>query len=162
MCDGLNLAVSTKAALLRQGICEMGLFCQLFDRTGNFRPETMLLSCGVADLVATCFGGRNAKCGKEFARRRQAQLNHRNGASEQKGERLGFTVNEELTELWRDIEAELLGGQKLEGVGTCRELMLSLQSGNQHLGGGQFPLFRRIHEVAFEGAAFSSLFQWEL
>lgn len=31
--------------------------------------DTMLLSCGVADLIVTCSSGRNSKCGREYVRR---------------------------------------------------------------------------------------------
>eukprot|EP01034_Spumella_vulgaris_P022468 gene22468-28595_t len=70
-CDGLKLGVSSKAALIRQGTKETALFCRMFDRTGNHKTDTMLLSCGIADIIATCFGGRNRKCGQAFAEQLQ-------------------------------------------------------------------------------------------
>jgi glycerol-3-phosphate dehydrogenase (NAD+) len=36
-CDGMQLGVSSKAALIRQGTKETALFCKLFDRTGNHK-----------------------------------------------------------------------------------------------------------------------------
>lgn len=44
-------------------------------------------SCGLADLVTTCFGGRNRKCAEAFARKEGT---------------------------WDEIEASKLNGQKLQ------------------------------------------------
>ena len=52
----------------------------------------------VADLVTTCFGGRNRKCAEAFAR---------SGGKKP----------------WSEIEAELLGGQLLQGTLTSQEMM---------------------------------------
>ena len=54
---------STKAAVIRIGLCEMWQFIQLFD--GRY-VGALLESCGVADLIATCFGGRNRKVSEAF------------------------------------------------------------------------------------------------
>ena len=39
-CDGMDLEVSTKAAVIRQGLEEMITFCDVFDRTGNFEVRS--------------------------------------------------------------------------------------------------------------------------
>lgn len=59
-------------------------------------------SCGVADLVTTCYGGRNRKCAEAFARA--------------KG-----------TKTIEQLEAELLNGQKLQGPETAKEVNLLLK-----------------------------------
>jgi len=69
ICDGMEMGCSTKAAVLRQGLEEMALFCRTFDTTGRYKMETMLRSCGVADLVASSYGGRNRLCAVEFTKR---------------------------------------------------------------------------------------------
>ena len=51
-------------------------------------------SCGLADLVTTCFGGRNRACAEAFA----------------KGEGT-----------WDDIEKSKLNGQKLQGTITAKD-----------------------------------------
>ena len=141
-CDGLGVGPSTKAAIIRKGMHEMVLFCNLFSG-GSFSLETMLSSCGVADIIATCFGGRNRKCAEEYARRMLSL-----GEDD-----LG---QEKAANLWNEIEEELLKGQKLQGLGTCEEVMMCLTSGV-----GQdrsaFKLFPLIYEIAFKGRDVKSL-----
>eukprot|EP00966_Prymnesium_polylepis_P068322 1587443-Prymnesium_polylepis.1 len=43
------------------GLKEMQAFCEVFYGDRSIKNETFLESCGVADLVTTCFGGRNRK-----------------------------------------------------------------------------------------------------
>lgn len=66
-CDALGYGCSSKAAIVRQGLYEIGSFCKLFYST--YDESVLLESCGVADLVATAFGGRNRRVSEEFARR---------------------------------------------------------------------------------------------
>ena len=73
----------------------------MFYGSRNIKSETFLESCGVADLVTTCFGGRNRKCADIFAK---------NVAAGKK-------------KSWDAIEAEELNGQKLQGTGTCKDVM---------------------------------------
>ena len=47
-CDGMTgVGVSTKAAVIRQGVVEMALFCRLY-AADTFQLDTMLRSCGIA------------------------------------------------------------------------------------------------------------------
>ena len=71
VCDGLSVGTSTKAAIIRRGMSEMVQFRDLF--CGNqpaMSRSVLTASCGVADVVATCFGGRNRKCAEEWCRKR--------------------------------------------------------------------------------------------
>merc|ERR1711972_320710 len=86
--DGLDFGGKTKAAIMRVGLQEMKDFIRFF--YPETKDETFLESCGVADLITTCVGGRNRKCAEAFARA--------------KGQKK-----------WGEIEAELLDGQKLQG-----------------------------------------------
>ncbi|KAG5211965.1 hypothetical protein MJG53_004576 [Ovis ammon polii x Ovis aries] len=98
-CDGLGFGDNTKAAVIRLGLMEMIAFAKLFC-SGSVSSATFLESCGVADLITTCYGGRNRKVAEAFAR-------------------TGKSIEQ--------LEKEMLNGQKLQGPLTARELHGILQ-----------------------------------
>jgi len=130
--DGLGLGGNTKAAIIRIGLKEMQKFCDEFYGDRNIQSKTFLESCGVADLVTTCFGGRNRKC---------AEIYCANVVAGTKKE-------------WSVIEAEELNGQKLQGTGTAIDVMSALVSKKVQ---ENYPLFSAIHKIAFEDAKPSSI-----
>jgi glycerol-3-phosphate dehydrogenase (NAD+) len=93
LCDGLKCGNNTKAAIIRLGLMEMRKFSKYFFE--GVKDETFFESCGVADLITTCFGGRNRKV---------AEARVLTGKS--------FEV----------LEVDLLNGQKLQGAGTAKEV----------------------------------------
>eukprot|EP00512_Aurantiochytrium_limacinum_P010004 CAMPEP_0171561124 /NCGR_PEP_ID=MMETSP0960-20121227/14124_1 /TAXON_ID=87120 /ORGANISM="Aurantiochytrium limacinum, Strain ATCCMYA-1381" /LENGTH=378 /DNA_ID=CAMNT_0012113493 /DNA_START=142 /DNA_END=1278 /DNA_ORIENTATION=- len=132
-CDGLGYGNNTKAAIIRIGLLEMGRFIEL--RTGEFPIEILLQSCGAADLITTCYGGRNRKCAEAFVK----------GGSQKS---------------WDEIEAELLGGQKLQGTLACSEVykILKAEFPEESAADDLFPLFCNIYRIAFENAKPESIF----
>lgn len=114
--DGLGYRDNTKAAFIRIGLLEMRRFAKHF-----FSPiddRTYLESCGIADLVTTCYAGRNRKLAEAFVT---------TGKS--------FDV----------LEEEMLNGQKLQGTLTAREVYAVLaQRGLLD----QFPMFTLVHRIA--------------
>jgi glycerol-3-phosphate dehydrogenase (NAD+) len=119
-CDGLDYGGNTKAALIRIGLQEMKKFIHHF--YPEVKDSTFLESCGVADLITTCFGGRNRKCAEAFVR-----------AQGRKD--------------WETIEKEMLGGQKLQGTLTAQEIWPVMQKHNLC---EKLPLFTTIYQIAFE------------
>ncbi|KAK6153112.1 hypothetical protein DH2020_012751 [Rehmannia glutinosa] len=115
--DGLEMGNNTKAAIMRIGLREMKAFSKLL--FPSVKDTTFFESCGVADLITTCLGGRNRKCAEAFAR---------NGGKRS----------------FDELEAEMLQGQKLQGVSTAKEVYEVLS----HRGWLElYPLFSTVHEI---------------
>uniref|UniRef100_A0A914CDQ6 Glycerol-3-phosphate dehydrogenase [NAD(+)] n=1 Tax=Acrobeloides nanus TaxID=290746 RepID=A0A914CDQ6_9BILA len=99
--DGLKIGENAKVALIRKGLMEIIKFID------NFYPvvryETIFESCGIADLVTTCYGGRNRKVCEAYV-----------------------SSNKTLAE----VEKELLNGQSAQGPLTAEEIFVTLKSSN--------------------------------
>ncbi|XP_032674165.1 glycerol-3-phosphate dehydrogenase [NAD(+)], cytoplasmic-like [Odontomachus brunneus] len=113
--DGLGLGDNTKAAVIRLGLMEMIKFVDVFFPGGKL--ATFFESCGVADLITTCYGGRNRKVSEAFVK-------------------TGKSIE--------TLEKEMLNGQKLQGPFTAEEVNYMLKSRNME---SRFPLFTAIHRI---------------
>ncbi|KAF2206016.1 glycerol-3-phosphate dehydrogenase-like protein [Delitschia confertaspora ATCC 74209] len=115
--DGLGWGDNAKAAVMRVGILEMVKFGKAFfaesAHTSTFTEE----SCGVADVITSCMGGRNFRCAK---------------MSVERGESIG------------EIEEKELNGQKLQGTSTAYEVNAFLKSKGME---GDFPLFTAVYHI---------------
>ncbi|XP_052092096.1 glycerol-3-phosphate dehydrogenase [NAD(+)], cytoplasmic-like isoform X1 [Mytilus californianus] len=117
--DGLGYGDNTKAAVIRLGLMEMVKFCEVFYPATDSKSQqgTFLESCGVADLVTTCYGGRNRRVAEAFVK-------------------TGKSIEE--------LEKEMLNGQKLQGPPTAFEVNYMLKNKNME---ERFPLFTAIHRI---------------
>lgn len=115
--DGLKWGDNTKSAIIRIGLMEIIRFCRLYFGD-DFKVTTFFESCGIADLITTCFGGRNRRVSEQF-------VLHPNKSLQQ-------------------LEEELLQGQKLQGPQTAQEVY-ELLKGREHL--DRFPLFVATHKI---------------
>ncbi|XP_067249860.1 glycerol-3-phosphate dehydrogenase 1-like protein [Chanodichthys erythropterus] len=120
-CDGLQCGDNTKAAVIRLGLMEMIAFAKLFSKDDSVSSATFLESCGVADLITTCYGGRNRRVADAFAR-------------------TGKSIEE--------LEKEMLNGQKLQGPLTSAEVYHILKQKSLV---DKFPLFTAVYQICFEG-----------
>lgn len=118
--DGLGLGENTKAAVVRIGLVEMKNFCQsCLDE--KVKESTFWESCGFADLLTTCYGGRNRKVAEAFVK-------------------TGKSIDQ--------LEEEMLNGQKLQGPPAAREVFRVLKNKNLL---NDFPLLDSIYKICFEG-----------
>uniref|UniRef100_U5EKF5 Glycerol-3-phosphate dehydrogenase [NAD(+)] n=1 Tax=Corethrella appendiculata TaxID=1370023 RepID=U5EKF5_9DIPT len=113
--DGMKLGDNTKAAVIRLGLMEMIKFVDVF--YPGSKLSTFFESCGVADLITTCYGGRNRKVSEAFVTS-------------------GKTI--------KQLEDEMLNGQKLQGPITAEEVNFMLKNKNME---AKFPLFTAIHKI---------------
>ncbi|KAM9722995.1 glycerol-3-phosphate dehydrogenase 1-like protein isoform 2-T3 [Menidia menidia] len=119
-CDGLQWGDNTKAAVIRLGLMEMIASAKLFSKKDSISVDTFLESCGVADLITTCYGGRNRWVAEAFAK-------------------TGKSIEE--------LEEEMLNGQKLQGPATSAGVHhLLQQKGLLHM----FPLFTAVYQICYE------------
>lgn len=142
--DAVGLGSNTKAALLRVGLREMAKFCHTF--FDGVQERTFTESCGMADLITTCYGGRNRLCAEAFAKERLSNADDIE---------VSWTSHE-CDKHWEIIESKLLNGQKIQGTLTAREVYALLKSRSLL---GAFPLIRTIYGIAFEGYPVGSIVQ---
>ncbi|XP_053568997.1 glycerol-3-phosphate dehydrogenase 1-like protein [Bombina bombina] len=119
-CDGLNCGDNTKAAVIRLGLMEMIAFAKIFCK-GPVSSATFMESCGVADLITTCYGGRNRKVSEAFVK-------------------TGKSIEQ--------LEQEMLNGQKLQGPQTSAEVYRILHQKGMV---DKFPLFTAVYRICYEG-----------
>jgi len=113
--DGLGYGDNTKAAVIRLGLMEITKFVEQFYPGSNL--GTFFESCGIADLITTCYGGRNRKVCAAFVNS-------------------GKTLEE--------VEKEQIGDQSAQGPITAEELYELLEKNNCL---EKYPLFVAVHRI---------------
>lgn len=136
--DGLGAGDNGKAAVIRRGLQEMKHFICLADKDAKC-DATMWESCGVADTIASCYGGRNRRVAEAFAKARVAEGD---------GPR-----NEHLLE---ELEDQLLSGQKLQGPPTAIHAVGWLRDRGML---EKFPLMHTVWQICYEHHDVRSFFE---
>ncbi|KAK9469887.1 NAD-dependent glycerol-3-phosphate dehydrogenase N-terminus-domain-containing protein [Lipomyces arxii] len=124
--DGMSWGDNAKSAIIRRGILEMTRFGRDFFpecEAATFTEE----SCGVADVITSCAGGRNHRLGKAMIETKRPIF---------------------------QLEAELLNGQKAQGVTTAAEVHEFLKRRGAL---ANYPLFTAVNDIIFNGLDSSAL-----
>lgn len=124
---------NSKAAVMRLGMQEIRRFCLLFDGS-TIQEETFWASCGLADMITSCYGGRNRKIGEAFARERQSSA----------------------TLTMEELEERLLHGQKLQGPATAWKVYQYLTARSLT---DDYPLFTTVYRVCYENRSLDTFFE---
>lgn len=115
--EGRGWGDNAKAAVMRIGLLEMVKFGKEFFgqtvNTGTFTEE----SCGVADLITSCSGGRNFRCA-----------------------RMAVEKNISVEE----VEKTELNGQMLQGTSTAKEVNAFLKKRGLE---SDYPLFTAVFDI---------------
>lgn len=113
--DGLDYGDNTKAAVIRLGLQEMIKFVEIF--YPGYKLSTFFESCGIAELIANCYGGSNRKLCEQFVK---------------SGKSLKL------------IEEEMFKGHTLPGPPAAEQVNYMIQSKNLE---SEFPLLTSIHKI---------------
>uniref|UniRef100_A0AC34RMN2 Glycerol-3-phosphate dehydrogenase [NAD(+)] n=2 Tax=Panagrolaimus sp. JU765 TaxID=591449 RepID=A0AC34RMN2_9BILA len=113
--DGLGYGNNMKAAVIRLGMMEIIKFVNQFYPGAQL--STFFESCGLADLVTTCHGGRNLRICIEYAKTRKSMI---------------------------ELEKELLNGQSAQGPLTAGEVYEVLEKAKSL---EQYPVFVAVHRI---------------
>lgn len=125
-CDGGEIGMNTKCAIIRLGFIDMINFAMNF--FNGIEEDTFWESCGIADLMAACFGGRHRRVSEAFIKTNKS---------------------------WDELELEMLNGQKLQGVQTLQQIMTMLEKyGNKN----RYPIFNKIYKIAFQKFSYKIFF----
>ena len=105
-----------------------------FDTNFRNQSETFFESCGVADLITTCFGGRNRKCAEAYAKDpTKVSRSSESCARLRQRMRALARVREMFLRArqgWDAIEKEILNGQKLQ----VKQMRLPASTHHQQIG----------------------------
>ena len=113
--EGLGWGDNAKAAIMRVGIIEQVRFGHMFFPQ-SFQASTLLEeSCGVADMITSCSGGRNFRCARSSVRK-------------------GISIGE--------VEQQELNGQKLQGTSTAEDVNAFLKRKGHE---ADFPLLTAVY-----------------
>lgn len=117
--DGLGWGDNAKAAVMRVGILEEVKFGRMFFENSVQASTFTEESCGIADMITSCSGGRNFRCAKMSVEKK-------------------MSIDE--------VEAQELNGQKLQGTSTAYDVNGFLKRQGLE---DEFPLFTAVYSMTF-------------
>ncbi len=127
--DGLQYGNNTKSSIVAAGLEEMIKFGS-YEQLGHIsKMPTFLGPAGVADLITTCFGGRNRMFGEQLGTLWRTDPEYAKSCSLEK------------------IEEELLKGQKVQGMDTANEVYTVLKAFKLTK---EFPVFESVYEICYK------------
>lgn len=112
--EGRGWGDNAKAAVMRVGLLEMVKFGREFFGESSLAATYTEESCGVADMITSCSGGRNFRCAK-----------------------MAIEKNMSIYE----VEKAELNGQKLQGTSTAKEVNSFLKARGKE---ADYPLFTAV------------------
>ncbi|KAI9739575.1 MAG: glycerol-3-phosphate dehydrogenase [Cirrosporium novae-zelandiae] len=115
--DGRGWGDNAKAAVMRVGLLEMVKFGKTFFSESVHTATFTESSCGVADLITSCNGGRNHRCAKLSIEK-------------------GISIDE--------VEAQELNGQKLQGTLAAKDVYRFLHNQGME---DEFPLLTAVYRI---------------
>jgi glycerol-3-phosphate dehydrogenase (NAD+) len=148
-----SVASLTHATAMLCSHASTHLFCR------HLQQDTILLSCGVADLIATCYLGRNSRCGAAFAKNLLHELESSSSSSDSDHNE-GIAVKP----LWAKAVQKVCSGQHPPGISTSSQVfkcLLHRYGDSKERVFERYPLFTRIYEVAREGKTPERMFKWK-
>jgi glycerol-3-phosphate dehydrogenase (NAD+) len=113
--DGLGYGDNTKAAIIRLGMMEIVRFVNQYYPGAHL--STFFESCGLADLVTTCYGGRNRRVCEAYVKSDKSL---------------------------KEVEKELLNGQSAQGPLTAEEVVELLKKTHSE---SSYPLFVAVDKI---------------
>ncbi|CAB3398238.1 unnamed protein product [Caenorhabditis bovis] len=113
--DGLGWAYNLKSAIIRLGLIETREFVNTYYPSS--KGHTYLESCGIADLITTCYGGRNRRVAEAFIKSDKPL---------------------------KEIEMELLKGQSAQGPPTAQDVF---EMNEIYGFSEKFPIFTSVHKI---------------
>jgi len=119
---GLGWGSNVKAAIIRRGLLEIGKFIEEFTAG---EAKVILETCGVGDVVLSCYAGRGQALATAFVQAGGAKS-------------------------WEAIEDEIMGGMKIPDWKNVRNVYELLSGTPGAL--ERYPLLTSTYRIAFEGA----------
>ncbi|PAA66267.1 hypothetical protein BOX15_Mlig024885g1 [Macrostomum lignano] len=143
-CDALGFGDNTKAAVIRLGFMEILRYVQRFYGSAGVTKRTLMQSCGMGDIISSCYNTKDVKWaathdGSGPLGMHDLVTTCYGGRNRKLGEAMVLTGKP-----LRQLEKEMLDGQRLQGPLIAAEVHRALQEEGQLQ---RFPLMVAVHLI---------------